>query len=76
MKLTEVIEALRLQSTQSMIASELSRRNPRNWVIEKTLNDLEDNASKGAGKETQADLAASIGTAVKAAVSDALKGAK
>ena len=76
MDISKITEALRLQSTQAIIASELGRRSPRQWVIERAINDLEENATKGVTKSNNAETFAVLGEVVKKAIADGLKGAK
>ena len=76
MDISKITEALRLQSTQAIIASELGGRSPRQWVIERAINDLEENATKGATKSNNAETFAVLGEVVKKAIADGLKGAK
>ena len=76
MDINKITEALRLQSTQAIIASELGRRSPRQWVIERAINDLEENSTKGTTKSNNAETFAVLGEVVKKAIADGLKGAK
>ena len=76
MDISKITEALRLQSTQAIIATELGRRTPRQWVIERAINDLEDNATKGVTKNNNAETFAVVGEVVKKAIAEGLKGAK